>query len=93
MPIGLACDGANRNDHKLLKATLDALPIARPKPSSKAPQGLCLDAAYDNRETRELLVTWQLTPHIRSRGEEIELKLRTPAGAPGAGSSKPLTPG
>ncbi len=78
MPLGLACDGANRNDHKLLKATLEALPIARPEPKKRRPQGLCLDAAYDNRETRELLVGWRLTPHIRSRGEEIELKLRTP---------------
>jgi putative transposase len=78
VPLGLACDGANRNDHKLLRATLEALPIARPEPTVRAPQGLCLDRAYDNRETRELLVTWQLTPHIRSRGEEIELKLHVP---------------
>jgi len=78
VPLGLACDGANRNDHKLLAATLGAIPIARPKPTKRRPQGLCLDAAYDNRETRELLATWQLTPHIRSRGEEIALKLRTP---------------
>jgi putative transposase len=78
VPLGLACDGANRNDHKLLKATLDSLPIARPKPTSRAPQGLCLDRAYDNQETRKLLAGWKLTPHIRSRGEEIELKLSTP---------------
>ncbi len=78
MPLGLACDGANRNDHKLLKATLEALPIARPEPTVRAPQGLCLDAAYDNRETRELLGTWRLTPHIRSGGEEISLKLQVP---------------
>lgn len=78
MPLGLACDGANRNDHKLLKATLDALSIARPKPTKRRPQGLCLDAAHDNRERRELLAEYGLTAHIRSRGEEIELKLRTP---------------
>jgi hypothetical protein len=93
VPLGLACDGANRNDHKLLKATLEALPIARPEPTVRAPQGLCLDAAYDNRETRELLGTWRLTPHIRSGGEEISLSSSTcPAGAPGAGSLKPATP-
>ena len=93
MPLGLACDGANRNDHKLLKATLEALPIARPEPTERAPQGLCLDAAYDNRETRELLGIWRLTPHIRSGGEEITSSSRCPVGAPGAGSLKPATPG
>jgi putative transposase len=78
VPIGLACDGANRNDHKLLAATLGAIPIARPKPTKRRPQGLCLDAAYDNRESRELLAGHGLTAHIRSRGEEIKLKLRVP---------------
>jgi putative transposase len=66
VPVGLAHDGANRNDHKLLKDTLDAIPIDRPEPTAEAPQGLCLDKAYDN------------TPHIRTRGEEIEQKARTP---------------
>ena len=78
MPIGLACDGANRNDHKLLAPTLGSIPIARPAPTERRPQGLCLDAAYDNRESRELLASYALDAHIRSRGEEIELKLRTP---------------
>ena len=78
MPLGLACDGANRNDHKLLKATLDSLPIARPKPTPKALQGLCLDAAYDNTASRDLVDAYGFEPHIRSRGEEIELKLHMP---------------
>ena len=78
MPIGLECAGANRNDHTLLKATLDSTPIGRPRPTEEAPQGLCLDAGYDNAQSRELLADYGLTAHIRSRGEEIELKLRTP---------------
>lgn len=45
VPIGLAHDGANRNDHKLLKETLDSVPIERPEPTEKDPQGLCLDRA------------------------------------------------
>jgi len=78
VPIGLACDGANRNDHKLLAPTLGSIPIERPAPTERRPQGLCLDAAYDNRESRELLASYALDVHIRSRGEEIELKLRIP---------------
>lgn len=78
MPLGLCCAGANRNDHLLLKATLDSIPIARPEPSEQEPQGLCLDAGYDNAESRALVSDYGFTAHIRSRGEEIADKLRTP---------------
>jgi putative transposase len=78
VPLGLAQAGANRNDHKLLKATLDSIPILRPLPSPEAPQGLCLDRGYDNRETRELVNAYGFIPYIRSRGEEMQEKLRIP---------------
>lgn len=78
VPIGLAHDGANRNDHTLLKCTLDSIPIKRPKPTLKKPQGLCLDKGYDNKVTRELITTYGFTPHIRSRGEEMKDKVLVP---------------
>jgi transposase len=78
VPVGLDHAGANRNDHKLLKATLDSIPIKRPKPKRKRPQGLCLDRAYDNSEVRELLADYRLTAHIRARGEEITDKALVP---------------
>ena len=74
----MAHDGANRNDHKLLKDTLDSIPIQRPEPCPEAPQGLCLDKAYDNVESREIAADYDLTPHIRTRGEELEAKAHTP---------------
>jgi putative transposase len=39
---------------------------------------MCLDKAYDNEQSRELLADYELTPHIRTRGEEIDLKARNP---------------
>ena len=78
MPVGLAHAGANRNDHKLLRVTLDSIPIKRPEPTPETPQGLCLDKAYDNKQTRELISGYRFTPHIRSRGEEMKDKLRVP---------------
>jgi transposase len=78
VPIGLDHDGANRNDHKLLRGTLDSIPIERPKPTPERPQGICLDKAYDNQETRDTVADYDLTPHIRTRGEEINLKARHP---------------
>jgi transposase len=78
VPVGLAHDGANRNDHKLLKDTLDSIPIERPNPTTEQPQGICLDRAYDNTEVRDLVADYELTAHIRARGEEIAEKIRTP---------------
>ncbi len=60
---------ANRNDHKLLKVTLDSIPIARPEPTAEQPQRISLDLAYDNADSRELVDEYGLTPHIRSRVE------------------------
>ena len=65
-----ADEGANRNDHLLARPTLESIPIERPEPTNERPQGLCLDAAYDNNEVRELAREFGFTAHIRSRGEE-----------------------
>jgi putative transposase len=61
-----------------LRATLDSIPIERPEPTEKDPQGLCLDKAYDFPVVRELLGERDFTPHIRGRGEEIDLKHSNP---------------
>ena len=72
MPIGLAVDGANRNDFKMAQATLESIPVKRPKPTKKAPQGLCLDKGYDYDEVRDLADEFRYTLHLRTRGEEAQ---------------------
>ena len=72
MPIGVAVDGANRNDHKMFEATLDSIPVKRPKPTKKKPQGLCLDKGYDYDEVRDLSKEFGYTLHLRTRGEEAQ---------------------
>jgi hypothetical protein len=79
IPIGLAVDGANRNDCKLAEPTIASIPLERPEPTPKAPQGVCLDKAYDHDFIREILAGLDFTPHIRSRGEEAR-ELRTDLG-------------
>jgi putative transposase len=37
---------------KMLQATLESVPIERPKPTLKEPQHLCLDKGYDYDEVR-----------------------------------------
>ena len=70
VPIGLAVDGANRHDMKLVRATLESIVTERPEPTQDAPQGMCLDKGYDYDEVRALLDEFGFTAHIRSRSEE-----------------------
>ena len=72
MPVGLAVEGANRNDFKMMKATLESILVKRPKPTRKKPQGLCLDKGYDYDEVRDLVKEFGYTAHIRTRGEEAQ---------------------
>ena len=78
MPVGLAHDGANRHDSKLLEPTINSIPIERPEPTLEQPQGLCLDRGYDYDSVRETASKHGFTPHVRSRGEELALKARRP---------------
>ncbi len=72
VPIGIEHAGANLNDHKLARATLESIPIERPEPTPERPQGLCLDKGYDYDEVRELAAEFGFTAHIRCRGEEAK---------------------
>ena len=84
IPVGLAVDGANRNDMKLVELTLDSIPdgAQRPRATDERPQGLCLDKGYDFDEVRQIVAEFGFTAHIRSRGEEaqqLKRKARTKA--------------
>ncbi len=70
MPLGLAVDGANRHDMKLVRETLESLVIARPQATKRKKQHVCLDAGYDYDDVRETLKEFGFTAHIRSRREE-----------------------
>ena len=72
IPVGLVVDGANRHGMKLVRATVDSLPVLRPTPTPECPQGLCLDKGYDYDEVRQILDEFGFTVHIRSRGEEAQ---------------------
>jgi putative transposase len=72
VPIGLAIEGANRHDMKLVRPTIESIVIERPEPSQEQPQGMCLDKGYDYDEVRDILREFGFTAHIRSRGEEAK---------------------
>jgi putative transposase len=68
--IGVAIDGANRHDCKLVEATLQSIPIPRPPPDA-GPQNICLDKGYDYPFVRELVRKENYIDHVRARGEDV----------------------
>ncbi len=72
MPIGLVVAGANRNDFKLLRETIESIVVERPQPTEEQAQGMCLDKGYDYDEVRDILQEFAFTAHIRARGEEAQ---------------------
>jgi len=72
VPIGLAVEGANRNDMKLVRETIENIVTERPEPTKEEPQGMCMDKGYDFQEVRDILIEFGFTAHIRSRGEEAK---------------------
>jgi len=74
VPLAALIDGANRNDHKLMRQTIEAIPVERPQPTPDQPQNLCLDKGYDYNEPRALAEEFSFTLHLRTRGEEIVAK-------------------
>jgi putative transposase len=75
-------EGANRNDMKMVRETLESIPVERPEPTPEQPQGMCLDKGYDYDEVREIVAEFGFTAHIKARGEEArELKRQARAKA------------
>jgi putative transposase len=67
---------------KMVRETLESIPIERPEPTPEQPQGLCLDKGYDYDEVREIVEEFGFTAHIKARGEEAqELKRKARAKA------------
>jgi putative transposase len=77
VPVGLAVEGANRNDMKMVGETLGSIPVERPEPTPEQPQGLCMGKGYDYEEVRQIVEEFGFTAHIKARGEEAkEIKRR-----------------
>jgi transposase len=71
VPLGLAVAGANRHDVILLAATLAGIPVPRPRPTRRRPQGVCLDKGYDITWVYGLLTKAGFTPHVRAIREDV----------------------
>jgi putative transposase len=69
VPLGAAVDGANVHDQKLVKETLNNIPVPRPKPSRRKPQHLCLDKGYVGEPVQRLARRRGYQPHVPTNGD------------------------
>lgn len=77
MPIGLTVSGANTHDKRLVAETFENMPLAPPA-TDEVEQNVCMDKGYDYEDIQELLEELGYVPHIVARGEERELKKKSP---------------
>lgn len=74
VPLGLVAGGANTNDFKLARATLESIPVPRPTPTEASRQHLWADLGYDYDEMRRLAEEFGFTPHLPRRGQGARTK-------------------
>lgn len=75
VPLSLVVTGANRHDVTQLKLVLDEIIIKRP---DDLDQRLCADRGYDYPSARQTIISKGYIPHVKRRGEEIQLKKNNP---------------
>ena len=57
---------------KLVRETLESIPIPRPDPEAAGEQHLCLDKGYAYDEVREAAREFAFTAHIPPKGKEAQ---------------------
>jgi putative transposase len=70
VPIGAAVAGANVHDQKLVKDTLNSIPVKRPKPTQRKRQHLCLDKGYTGDPVQRLVRRRRYTLHVPAKDGE-----------------------
>jgi len=70
VPLGIAVAGANTHDAKLLRATLQSIPLPRHKSAGGREQHLCLDKGYCGRPTEIIAKRFHYIPHVPRKGED-----------------------
>lgn len=79
VPLGVAVEGANVHDQKLLKDTLDNIPVPRPQPTRRKRQHLCLDKGYTGQAVEREVRGRDYLPHIPAKGTQ-ESRPKSPHG-------------
>jgi putative transposase len=70
VPIGVAVDGANVHDQKLVEETIDSIPVSRPKVTAQQPQHICLDKGYVGEPVERFLRRRRYQTHVPRKGTD-----------------------
>jgi transposase len=81
VPIGVAVDGANVHDQKLVDETLASVPVRRPRPKPRRRQHLCADKGYDAETVRRAAKRRRYIAHIPKKSEPASTARRRGAKA------------
>jgi putative transposase len=68
VPLSILVTPANVNESPQLDELIEKMAIVRPRPTSRAPQHLALDAAFDNGPARAVLCAQHYIGHITPKG-------------------------
>jgi putative transposase len=79
IPLGLVVCGANVHDKRLVKETIESIPMDRPEPTKKRPQNMCQDKGYDYPDVRQLVAQYGYTAHIPTRGTDPTKRKKLPS--------------
>jgi len=77
IPLALVVGPANRNDAKLLAATLDGIVVERPD-SEDEEQNLCLDKGYAGQPTQDLAEKQGYQAHVPDKANAKQKRKRKP---------------
>jgi len=80
VPLSILVTAANVNDGPMLRELINNCAVVRPRPTSKEPQHLCLDAAYDNAAAQRVVLVECYRGHIAPRGGRDESVARHESG-------------
>ena len=72
VPIGLAVDGANRPDMKMVRETIESIPVERPKPTAAEPQHMGLDNGYNYAEPKAIVEEFGFTAQLPPKKDEAQ---------------------
>jgi putative transposase len=72
VPVGLAVDGANRPDMKMVRETIESIPVERPEPTVAEPQQLGLDNGYNYAEPKAIVEAFGFTVQVPEKPAEAQ---------------------
>lgn len=78
VPLAIVVGPAQRQDIKLLAATLDGIVVERPEPSLDMPQNLCLDKGYSGEPGQEIAVDKNYQAHVPDKINAKQKRKRKP---------------